>query len=85
MDKPISIVLKESKDRITSTLNSLNLQPAILQLILLDVYNDVRTKADAQLLQEQEMYFLTIQEKEKKEEVENKEDADNQNADKEND
>lgn len=85
MDKPISIVLKESKDRITSTLNSLNLQPAILQLILLDVYNDVRTKADAQLLQEQEMYFLTIQEKEKKEEEENKEDADNQNADKEND
>ena len=66
MDKPISIVLKESKDRITSTVNSLNIQPAILQLILLDVYNDVRTKADAQLLQEQEMYFLMIQEKEKK-------------------
>lgn len=85
MDKPISIVLKESKDRITSTVNSLNLQPAILQLILLDVYNDVRTKADAQLLQEQEMYFLMIQEKENKEEEENKEDADNQNADKEND
>ena len=81
MDKPISIVLKESKDRITSTVNSLNIQPAILQLILLDVYNDVRTKADAQLLQEQEMYFLMIQEKEKKEEEENKEDADNQNAD----
>lgn len=79
MDKPISIVLKESKDRITSTVNSLNLQPAILQLILLDVYNDVRTKADAQLLQEQEMYSLI------KQEEENKEDADNQNADKEND
>lgn len=79
MDKPISIVLKESKDRITSTVNSLNLQPAILQLILLDVYNDVRTKADAQLLQEQEMYSLI------KQEEENKEDADNQNADTEND
>lgn len=79
MDKPISIVLKESKDRITSTVNSLNLQPAILQLILLDVYNDVRSKADAQLLQEQEMYSFI------KQEEENKEDADNQNADKEND
>lgn len=79
MDKPISIVLKESKDRITSTVNSLNLQPAILQLILLDVYNDVRSKADAQLLQEQEMYSFI------KQEEENKEDADNQNAVKEND
>lgn len=41
MDKPISMVIKESKDTIVKTINECKLHPSILELIIKDIYIDI--------------------------------------------
>ena len=42
MDKPISIIVEESKQKIVNTINELHLSPTILEYIVKDVYEEVK-------------------------------------------
>lgn len=48
IEKPISLILKESKRVIIDAVNSTNLHPTLLELIIKDVYNEVRERANYQ-------------------------------------
>ena len=48
MEKPISMILSESKQVIINAINSTNLHPSLLELIIKDVYNEVRERATYQ-------------------------------------
>ena len=41
MDKPISMIIKESKTNIIKTINECKLHPSILELILKDIYAEI--------------------------------------------
>lgn len=45
MDKPISMIIQESKDMIVETINKCNLHPSILELIVKDIYMDIAETA----------------------------------------
>lgn len=48
IEKPISLILEESKRVIIDAVNSTNLHPTLLELIIKDVYNEVRERANYQ-------------------------------------
>lgn len=48
MEKPISMILSESKQTIINAVTSTNLHPALLELIIKDIYNEVRERANYQ-------------------------------------
>lgn len=45
IEKPISLILEESKRVIIDAVNSINLHPTLLEMIIKDVYNEVRGRA----------------------------------------
>jgi hypothetical protein len=42
INKPLSMVLQESKENLIKVINGLNLHPSILELLIKDIYNEVR-------------------------------------------
>ena len=63
MEKPISMILSESKQTIINAVTSTNLHPALLELIIKDIYNEVKLSAERQLEMEQGEYVYSLQEK----------------------
>jgi hypothetical protein len=63
MEKPISMILSESKQTIINAVASTNLHPALLELIIKDIYNEVKLSAERQLEMEQGEYNYSLQEK----------------------
>ena len=48
IEKPISLILEESKRVIIDAVNSTNLHPTLLEMIIKDIYNEVRERATYQ-------------------------------------
>lgn len=48
IEKPISLILEESKRVIIDAVNSTNLHPTLLEMIIKDIYNEVRERANYQ-------------------------------------
>lgn len=48
IEKPISLILEESKRVIVDAVNSTNLHPTLLEMIIKDIYNGVRERANYQ-------------------------------------
>lgn len=42
MEKPLSLVIKESKQTIIDAINSVNLHPTLLEMIVKDIYLEIR-------------------------------------------
>ena len=49
MDKPISIILDDAKQSLINTINSLQLHPSLLELIIKELYSQVKFQAEKQL------------------------------------
>lgn len=49
MEKPISILLNESKQKLVTTINELQLHPSILELIVRELYVEIKVQAQKQL------------------------------------
>ena len=41
MEKPITIIIQETKDKLVEVLNTSNLPPVILEPIVKDIYNEI--------------------------------------------
>lgn len=42
MEKPLSLVIKESKQTIIDAINSVNLHPTLLEMVVKDIYIEVQ-------------------------------------------
>lgn len=69
MNKPLTMVMKETKKKLINVCNESGLAPAILDLIIQGIYTDVHSLAERQALEEEVAYVKTIAEASKKTEI----------------
>lgn len=60
MNKPLTMIIKETKSKLASVCNESGLSPAILDLIVQGIYSEVHSLAEKQALEEQMSYMKTI-------------------------
>ena len=56
MEKPISIILEELKQDIANSINNSQLPLAIIEPVMKDLYNEIVTLAQKQLIKDKENY-----------------------------
>ena len=78
MNKPITMVIKETKTKIANICNESGLSPIVLDLIMQGIYSEIHSLAERQTMEEEMSYVKMLEEASKKTEV-----AD-ENADKKN-
>lgn len=61
MNKPLTIVIKETKQKIVSACNESMLSPIILDLIVQGIYKDIHILAERQTLEEEAAYMKTVE------------------------
>lgn len=62
MEKPISIIIEEAKQKIGTTINELNLHPSILEPIMKDLYTEVQFLAKQQYEKDKKEYEESMKE-----------------------
>lgn len=68
MDKPLTMMIKETKIKIANVCNESSLPPVILDLILQGIYSEIHTLTERQTLEEEKSYMETIGKNNEKEE-----------------
>lgn len=62
MNKPLTMMIKETKTKIANICNESGLPPVILDLIMQGIYSEIRFLADKQISEEEKSYMETIKE-----------------------
>lgn len=72
MNKPITMVIKETKMNLARVCNESGLSPAILDLIMQGIYSEIHSLAERQASEEEAAYITMIEKKDaiKEEKVE---------------
>lgn len=60
-NKPIALVIKETKIKLAQVCNESKLSPVILDLIMSEIYSEVRSLAEKQTMEEEMAYMKLIQ------------------------
>lgn len=55
-NKPVSMIINETRISLLDILNKSTLPPCVLELIAKDLYNDVKQVSEAQLKRDEETY-----------------------------
>ena len=71
MNKPISMVIKETKTKIANICNESGLSPIVLDLIVQGIYSEIHSLAERQTIEEEMSYAKLLEESSKKTEVVN--------------
>lgn len=61
MNKPLTIAIKETKQKIVSVCNESMLSPIILDLIMQGIYKDIHILAERQTLEEETAYMKMVE------------------------
>lgn len=61
MNKPISLIIEETKNGLANVCNKSGLPPIILDLILQGIYSEVHTLAEKQMSKEKEEYIKKLE------------------------
>lgn len=69
MNKPLTMVIKETKNKLANICNESGLPPIILDLIMQGIYSEVHSLAERQTLEEEASYVKMVEEASKKTEV----------------
>lgn len=56
MNKPLTMVVKETKEKIASVCNESGLPPVILDLIIQGIYSEIHMLVEKQTLEEEKSY-----------------------------
>lgn len=72
MNKPISMVIKETKTKIANICNESGLSPIVLDLIMQGIYSEIHSIAERQTIEEEMSYVKMLEEASKKTEVADK-------------
>ena len=62
MNKPITMVIKETKNKLASVCNESGLSPAILDLIMQGLYSEIHSLAERQTVEEEMSYVKMLEE-----------------------
>ena len=60
-NKPISMIIKETKAKIANVCNESNLSLVILDLIMSELYSEVHSLAEKQTAEEERVYMAWVQ------------------------
>ena len=60
MNKPIAMIIKETKTKIADACNESGLPPVILDLIMQGIYSEIHFLSEKQTLEEEKSYTQTI-------------------------
>lgn len=60
MNKPLTMIIKETKTKLANICNESGLPPAILDLIIQGIYSEVHLLAERQASEEEAIYMKTI-------------------------
>ena len=66
MDKPLSLMIKETKMKLVDVCNESKLPTCILELIVKDLFNEIHMLAEEQLKQDQLVYKQKTEKKDEK-------------------
>lgn len=69
MNKPFTMVIKETKNKIANICNESRLPPIILDLIMQGIYSEIHSLAEKQTMEEEKSYVKAIDELSKKAEI----------------
>ena len=70
MNKPISMIMEESKQQIIEAINNTKLDAYFLEIILRDIYAEVQQIASKQYISEKMEYEKYLQEQNKRQDTE---------------
>lgn len=57
MDKPISMIVEETKKSLADTINNCKLHPVIIEMLVKEIYLEVRQLNDINKVREKEQYL----------------------------
>ena len=63
MNKPLAMVIKETKNKLANVCNESGLPPIILDLIMQGIYSEIHSLAERQSLEEEMAYINKSKEK----------------------
>lgn len=66
MNKPLTMIIKETQNNVVNTLNESGLPPIILDFILRDIYMEVHGIAERQTAEDAEKYEKSLKEEAEK-------------------
>ena len=66
MNKPITMIIKETKNKLANICNESGLPPVILDLIIQGVYSEIHSIVERQTLEEEIAYTKALEESSKK-------------------
>lgn len=69
MNKPLTMVIKETKAKIANICNESGLSPVILDLIVQGIYSEIHSLVERQTMEEEMSYVKMLKESSKKTEV----------------
>lgn len=69
MNKPLTMVIKETKTKLANVCNESGLSPIHLDLIMQGLYNEIHSLAERQALEEEVAYARMLEEESKKTKV----------------
>lgn len=62
MNKPVTMLIKETKKKLVSICNESGLPPVMLDLIMSGIYSDIHSLAERQSLEEEVAYAKMVEE-----------------------
>lgn len=71
MNKPLTMIIKETKTKLANDCNESGLPPVILDLILQGIYSEVHHLAEKQTSDEERVYIETLKNKDENVSLEN--------------
>lgn len=69
MNKPLTMVVKETKNKLANICNESGLSPIVLDLIMQGIYSEIHSLAERQTAEEETAYAKMLEESFKKTEV----------------
>lgn len=67
MNKPISMVIKETKNKLINICNESGLSPIVLDLIMQGIYSEVHSLAEKQTIEDETAYIKMVNDNQKSE------------------
>lgn len=65
MNKPLAMVIKETKNKLINICNESGLPPIVLDLVVQGIYSEIHSLAERQTLEEEIAYVKTLEETDK--------------------
>lgn len=73
MNKPITMIIKETKAKLANVCNESGLPPVILDLIMQGVYSEIHSLAERYALEDEKAYMEAIENESKEDKANNDE------------